>query len=361
MIKKTILTWCLSSLFLVGVAQDVITSEKSVERSFAVSKGDRLEVENKYGEVIIEPAPGNELKIKVEISLTAGNYSAIQELEDYVEVEIDRTGSFILAETHWGRSSGFFAKSWSEIKNAFDGDRSIEVNYTIEAPNFLDVNVINKFGDVFVGEFGGRLGLDLAHGDLRGRRIAKPDRVKVSYGRVVVEEWGKGKVEVYFAEMESDKADDLTVNSRNSEIILREAENLVVDSKNDEWQLGRIRSIKGTFSFTSAKVDFLEQDAGLHQDYGDLRIEHLGPDFKDIVLTMKKSDVSILVDEQTEFNFSVYLKNGETFSSVPSLVTLERDQQVGDERQMEGYWKAQNYNRNLTIRGESAVVKLGKR
>ncbi|MEO0483615.1 MAG: hypothetical protein AAF138_08300, partial [Planctomycetota bacterium] len=38
-------------------------------------------------------------------------------------------------------------------------------------------------------------------------------------------------------------------------------------------------------------------------------------------------------------NFSVSLTNGDTFSSVPDLITMKKDEEVGKERQMEGYWK----------------------
>ncbi len=361
MMKTKILMWLLSSIALGSMGQDVITSTRTVEKSFGLDDRDRLEVENKYGDVIFEAKETNELTIRAEITLTGGGDRAITELEDYVQVEIEKNGTFIVAETIWGKNASFFSKSWKEIKNAFDGDRTIEVNYFIEGPSTLDLTITNKFGDVYVDRHEGRLSIDLSHGDLRSRQISIADKVSVSYGRMIVDEWGSGRVKLQFGNMESKSAKDLTIDSRNSDIDLESAENLKIISQNDTWNLGKIRSVNGEFRFSNARLDEVSGNLMIKQHYGDLRLDLLSREFETADIQMKRSDVTIVVEETTSFNFSVYLMDGETFSSVPELVTLERDQQVGDERQMEGYWKAPHPQRKLNVRGESAVVKLAKK
>ena len=71
--------------------------------------------------------------------------------------------------------------------------------------------------------------------------------------------------------------------------------------------------------------------------------------------------MTLIIDESTPFSFSVYLKDGKTFSSVPELVTLKRDEQIGEERQIEGYRKVPHPTRKVTVKGESAVVNIAKK
>lgn len=356
-----ILLWCLFSISLVASGQDSITSNKVINRSYPIAEQDRLEVENKYGDIIVESSETNELNIRVELILNGGSEKAISELNEYVDVEISKNGSFIIAKTLWGKNASFFTKSLEGIKGIFDGDRSVEVNYFIETPDYLELRITNKFGDIFIGDHKGGLDIDLSHGDLRSRRISRPEKVSVSYGKMIVDEWGEGMVEIFFGELDSKSAENLRVKSKHSEIDIEEAGKLVFHSQNDEIHIENVQELRGDFRFSQTQIDNLVGSLNLDQDYGDLRVKSMHPQFESAEIRLKKGDVTLIVDESTPFNFSVYLRDGETFSSVPDLVTLKRDEQVGDERQMEGFWKAPHPTRKISIRGESSVVNIAKK
>ncbi len=361
MVKMKILLWCLCSLSLTVAAQDSMTSNEVINRIYSVGERDRLEIENKYGDIIVETTEGNELSIRAEITLKGGSDKAISELQDFVDVEVGKNGSFIIAKTNWGKNASFFTKSLEGIKGIFDGDRSVEVNYFIETPSFLELRITNKFGDVFIGDHEGRLDIEMSHGDLRSRRISFPEKVSVSYGKMIVDEWGTGVVEVYFGELDSKNAEDIRIKSKHSEIELEEAGKVTFQSQNDEIHIGEVSEVRGSFRFSQMRIDQLKGKINIDQEYGDLRIKSLDPNFDSVDLRMKKGDVTLIVDENTPFNFSVYLKDGETFSSVPDLVTLKRDEQIGAERQMDGYWKAPHPTRKVSVRGESSVVNIAKK
>lgn len=361
MVKMKILLWCLCSLSLALNGQDSFTSNEVINRTYSVGPRDLLEVENKYGDVILESSEGDELHIQVEIILRGGSDKAILELKDFVDVEINQNGSFLVAHTNWGKNASFFTKSLEGIKGVFDGDRSVEVNYLVKVPSYLDMHITNKFGDIFIGEHEGSLDIDLSHGDLRSRKISSPEKVSVSYGKMIVDEWGKGRVEVFFGEIDSKKAQDLTIKSKNSEIEFEEAGSLNFHSQNDEIHIEQVGDLKGDFRFSKTRVDLLTGKLRIDQDYGDLNIKSMDPNFVSVDLRLKKSDVTLIIDEFTPFNFSIYLEDGETFSSVPDLITMKRDEQIGNERQMEGYWKEPHPTRMVSVRGESSVVNVAKK
>ncbi|MCH2214308.1 MAG: hypothetical protein MK086_03970 [Flavobacteriales bacterium] len=360
MIKKIFLL-CLCSLSLTAIAQDAITRSETIERSFDVDENDRLEIENKYGEIIIEEAEGNQVNIKVEITISGGNRKALTDLEDFVNVEIDKNGSFIVARTIWGKNANFFAKSFEGIKNKFDGNRSVEVNYTVECPTYLDLRITNKFGDIFIDRYTGNLDINLSHGDLRSRLIESPREVSVSYGNVFVDEWGSGRVEVLFGELDSKELKNILLFSKKSKIDIRTAENLNINSQNDNFHIEEVSKLTGNSRFTNLRVDRLTSELRLDQDYGEVRIEEVDESFELVQLDMLRSDATLHMDETTSFKFSVSLTNGETFSSVPDLITMKKDEEVGKERQMEGFWKEPHPSRKVIVKGESAVLNIAKR
>jgi hypothetical protein len=168
-------------------------------------------------------------------------------------------------------------------------------------------------------------------------------------------------VEILFGELDSKMAKSLIINSKQSEIDIDRAESLTFNSRNDQIHIEEIASLQGEYRFSSIQVEMLTNQLRVDQNYGDLRIDNVDEGFDSLELTMKKSDATLLVDEFTPFNFSVYLKDGETFSSVPDLITLKRDEEIDDERQMEGYWKEPHPTRRVTVRGESAVINIAKK
>lgn len=358
--KKAFL-WFLCSLPLAAGAQNAVTRSETVERTFAVEKNDRLEIENKYGDVIIEESENGQLRIRVEITLSGGNDKTISELRDFVNVEVIKKGAFIIARTNWGKNSSFFTKGLEGLKGIFDSERSVEVNYFVETPPDLELRITNKFGDIFIGKHHAKLDISLSHGDLRSRLISFPEKVSVSYGKMIVDEWGKGRIEVFFGEIDSKKAADLTIKSKNSEIEFEEADRLVFHSQNDEIHIESVGELSGDFRFSKTRVELLRRSLSANQEYGDLKIKEMPPTFESVDLRMKKSDATLIIDASTAFHFSVYLANGKAFSSVPELITMIRDEQIGDERQMEGYWKSAHPTRKVTIKGESSVINIAKK
>jgi len=340
--------------------QESFSEKRSLSKAFKISQNTSLEIANKYGDIIFETWEKDSVKIDVSILVEAKKPDVVDQLMEMAVVEIEKKGSFIIAKTDWGRNTSFWNKSLNEISRAFGADQKIQIDYKVFAPDDLNLDIQNKFGDVFLPAYRGEVILDISHGDLRCRNLEDPKSVKVSYGKALVDKLNEGMISLEFAELRTRIAKNLSLISRSSEIFIDNANSLSLDSRNDELYLGNIDRIDGTMHFSSCEISLLKVSADLRQSYGSLNVKELAETFTTIKIAPKKSEVVFYTDAAMNYDFSVYLKSGEEFASVPEQIEITKDEELEDGRLIEGSWGKSNPAQKLVIQGESSIVKIAK-
>ncbi|MCK5278772.1 MAG: hypothetical protein KAK04_09540, partial [Cyclobacteriaceae bacterium] len=128
---------------------------KSIDKTFEVSGRLSLEITNKYGNVIIETWPRNEVSLKIEIIAYGKDGSAAEKLMDRVEFDFKHSSDFLEVESVFDRKKSFF----KDLLNAV-GDYSasllskhkLQVNYELNIPETTaSITIDNRFGDIHLG------------------------------------------------------------------------------------------------------------------------------------------------------------------------------------------------------------------
>lgn len=352
----------LYSLFLVlGVsAQESFSEKKSMTKVYPLDAKASLEVENKYGDIIFETWEKDSVRIDVSILVEAKKPDVVDQLIEMAVVEIEKKGTFIIARTDWGKNTSFWNKSLNEISRAFGSDQKIQIDYKIFCPASLSIDIENKFGDVFLPAYTGEVIMDVSHGDLRCRNMQNPKNVKLSYGKALLDKLNEGMVTLEFAQLRTKSAKNISVYSRSSEIYIDSADKLTIDSRNDDLFLGQIKELNGDLHFSTCEIDELGNSADLNQEYGALTVKELSDNFTTVKIAPKRSEVTFYTAREMNYNFSVFLKNGEEFASVPELINITTDEKLDDGRLIEGSWGHSNPGQKLIIQGESSVIKIAK-
>ena len=148
--RLTMMKWwlCLCSLAwgVTAFGQDYYEVNRSVTKSFPWDENTRLELENKYGDVIFETWERDSVRVQVEISIKSKKSETAQELADMAVVEIYGQGSFIIASTDWAANSSMWNQARNEMRNVFGADQKVEISYKIWLPETTSIEVTNKFG-----------------------------------------------------------------------------------------------------------------------------------------------------------------------------------------------------------------------
>lgn len=362
--KITMTKWwlCLCSfcLFATAFGQEVYEVNRTVTKSFAWTPESQLELENKYGDVIFETWNKDSIRVQTEISIKSKKEEAMQELADMAIVEIYSQGNFVIARTDWAANTSIWGQARNEMRNVFGSDQKVEISYKVWLPKTTSIDVINKFGDVFLPAFDGEVILDLSHGDLRSESISRPKNVSVQYGDVKVDSWGPGKLKLLFSELHSDEMKQLKIESKSSKLYVGEIDVLDIQSRNDDLYLKEVGAMYGKYHFSNTYIDLLKESANVVQEYGELEIYSLDPKFTTAVVKAKRCKILFRLDEDTPVNFDITLKYGERFASVPELIKITSDEELDDTRKLGGYWSAPGSSKSIRVEGEKCIVELAK-
>ena len=339
-------------------AQSNYTRDKNIRKAFAVGENTTLEVVNKYGNVIFQTWEKDSVEIAVKVRAETSKAENLTELIEMAAIEIERHGSFITANTNWGKNASLWNKSVAEVSRIIGSNQKITIDYSIRLPENMAVEIENKFGDVYFPPFEGAVRIDLAHGDLRCREFKNPKQIHVSYGKAILDNLGDGNLILDFASLRTLKAGRLKINAVRSEIFVEEAQRLDFDSKNDQINVNRVEIITGEFRFSTLDMQNLITSMDIKSTYGSVDLRHLSEKFTDLRLQLIRGSVSLSAPDDVSFNFTVTLKDGKEFASVPSLITVTRDENIDNGRMIEGYWVKPNAARQVRINGESAQIKV---
>src|SRR5690606_11982282 len=247
--------------------------------------------------------------------------------EKNVETKMELNGeNFEKAMEAWGEKFGAQMEAWGEnfakqfegmegsenlmnVKPGTKANRNIKVKMPAGARLELDV----RHGDVKLGQRTSNLKANLSHSSLTGNIVEGQNTdVKVSYSPVNIAQWNYGILNAgYGQKIAINKAKSIKLISNSSDVNINE--------------IGETAILSGSF--------------------GSLKVGKLSPDFKNLDITVKNSDLNLSLP-QTALNFNY---NG-TQSNIeyPKATTIKSSISY-DNQLLNGYYQNASSNRNISI------------
>ena len=334
---------------------------KSIDKTFEVSGRLSLEITNKYGNVIIETWPRNEVSLKIEIIAYGKDGSAAEKLMDRVEFDFKHSSDFLEVESVFDRKKSFF----KDLLNAV-GDYSasllskhkLQVNYELNIPETTaSITIDNRFGDIHLGDVEGRLNITLAHGNLRANKIEDYSRLSVNYGKAKIKEVNEVNMSLKGAELELDYSGKLNLQSSSSAVFIGKVMVLDIESTNDKIEINEVSDISGSANFSELTISHLNEICKLNQSYGELTIKNVPGNFKSIRLNGKSTDYDLKFSRNSSFETRIYARGDKLMiTEYPG----QREKRYMDEKskfvQITGFFGSDQDERKLNIDAQNGEV-----
>ncbi len=146
--------------------------KKSVNKSYNVSASDKLNIQNSFGSVKVNTWSRNEIKVDVDIEVSANTDALAQKMLDRISVNDDKSGREISFET-----------KMKDINNKKDEKSTMEINYTISMPEGNALKVQNEFGSTTIPDFKGEVDLTSKFGSLTTGNLSNIKGIHVEFGK----------------------------------------------------------------------------------------------------------------------------------------------------------------------------------
>src|SRR5258708_5954629 len=146
----------LVSMPVLGLAHngEDIDKKKTISKSYTVTKEDKLEIENSFGNVMISTWDKNEIKVDIEIGAKANTEAKAQDMLDEIEVSDHQGGHTISFKTDVGDINDHGKHN----KNN-DDDRKFYIDYTVYMPAVNPLQIENSFGKIKIPNMSGQVNL----------------------------------------------------------------------------------------------------------------------------------------------------------------------------------------------------------
>ncbi|MEM9324838.1 MAG: hypothetical protein AAGA85_04255 [Bacteroidota bacterium] len=323
-----------------GLRAQVVKMEKAYDQSFAYQEGDKVLIENKYGEVIVNSWYKDSVRVKVQLEASGKNQDAVNKVMRRIDIDLRKIGERITAETQVEvRGGGVLGEIARDVgnysKSLFSSNNKFTANYEVWLPTDAEISIENRYGDIYLSTLEGEVSIDLAHGDLRADRIEQTIDLDHSFGKASFDFVKVGTLNLRGVELSIEEATTLQFESSSSEIELETCEDIQFNSRNDNFDIRKAQNVMGKGSFTDITVGELKDRGRLDFRYGDVLLNYVNKEFKELTVNGKSTDISVVLDQAS------YLKTRVTGKEegllVPnSMLTLNREVLENDMVQLEG-------------------------
>jgi hypothetical protein len=307
----------LAFLFFSGIMAGQSFSEKrSFQKSAHTTREMTLEINNKYGTIQITPWDKDSVSVKVEIEANASSLDRMHKMLDGVDVNISATSFMVRAETQFTQNISMLFESFKGMTNKLISyDSRLQVNYFINAPDYLNMKIVNKYGDVYMEDNTGTFSLSLSNGSFKAGSLNKVNGMELTFCDATISKIITGNIDASFSEIEIGETGDLSVNSISSRYELKKTGRLETESKRDKFYIGSAISVSGTSYFTDYRIDDLSKEINIDTKYGSLDAGHVDKSFDLISINSSYSDIDIKFDQTASYNLDVKYVN--TYVSFP--------------------------------------------
>ncbi len=296
-------------LVFIGLAISAIGADdtkltKSIEKKYKVSSNVNIDINNKYGQVIVNTWSKDSVLVNIEVTAFGKNSSDTRKTLDRVDFDFNQVSNFLTIQTVFDRSTGTFKEFFNSIgdySKSLLSKNKLQVDYEIYVPEKSSLDLKNKFGDVYINRHEGRLKLVMSHGDFKANDLTGSSTIVLSFGNLSVKNLQDSDLDVRASEVEIQKTANLSLRSSSSEIEIKEAFSVKVDSRNDKIDIDKLQVIQGKGVFSKIRLGEVESLIDLDLSYGDIRTDLVRSKFSKVEIESRSADINLVISDRSSF------------------------------------------------------------
>lgn len=306
----------LSMSAVFALPAQTFTEKKTISRAFHITRETSLELNNKYGNIHITPWDKDSVSIKVEIEASAQSLDRLHKIFDDLDVNFSETNYLIRVQTNFTQNINYLLESFKVMtKKIISYESKIEINYFISAPEYIDLNIVNRYGDVYMENNTGNISLNLSNGSFKANILNEASEMELVFCDATINRIKKGTINASFSELIIGESDDLNITSISSRFDFEKSLLLHTESKRDKFYLETAGSLNGDAYFTDFRIENLTGNINLVTKYGNLRARMIEKGSELITINSSYTDIDLTFDPVISYNLDIKYIN--TFLVVP--------------------------------------------
>jgi len=252
---------------------------KQVYKSFPVSQVQKLDLNNKYGNIYIENNRTDSVIVSADIWVD-GSSDRAQHLLNNINVTVERKGNTVVAIT--------------TIENTMNGNNEFSIDYHISIPVDRELAIVQKYGTLNMKDLTGKGTFEIKYGGLNGQKLRSPElSMDIAYSKVNIEEIKDISLSLRYSKLKLEKGNNLKGETRYSGINIGECNQIDLNSRYDNYKIEIANILIFNSMYTGTSIDQLKSKLNLINGYGGFTIRKIPAGFESITIENKYAGIKL--------------------------------------------------------------------
>ena len=313
--QKSIFSFLLLAVLLfaskTGSFAQTFSNNKSVTQSYKVSPETTVEINNKYGKIHVISWEKDSVMITASLNVYSNNLTRLEKVKNNINFRFTYTKFYISAFTDFGTSSN---QILTELKSLSDvlisGQNQIEINYLVYCPAEINLNLVNKFGDIYIDDMIGKLKISLSNGDLKINSVEGEAQIELVFGSGIINDLREGQLTVSYSDIKIKDALKLDIDSKSSTLNIDRADFMKTISRRDKYFINTIGNFYSNSEFSQIWIDKLLCETDCNMKYGSITLSDIQKDFCNINLNSEYTDLNLKFYEASKYEADIFYPDG---------------------------------------------------
>jgi hypothetical protein len=289
----------LTVLFLSGIISNASALDeytRVIKKEFSVNPDAQLIIDNSFGNIHCNNWDKNLVQIEVSITVTAPDENSAGRLFDKILVNITGSSSEVEAKT-------------IIPEGGFKGRSKVKIDYTINMPTTINLDLSEKFGDIYINELGGKGKINLGYGNMEAGKFTNSDNYfDIKFSNANISSMKGAVVNLKYSQMELGYAGSIRLDSKYSNLDADKIISLVMNFEGGKLDVEDGSAIEGKSKFSDLNVTRLQQSLTLDIQYGNCDIDEMPADFTSISIKNKYGNVDIGLPSAANYTLDAEMK-----------------------------------------------------
>ena len=283
---------------------------KEIKDKFPLTDSGALYLSNKYGDIFINGWDQDFIEIQTDIEVKGKSLEKANALLKRISTNIVNTKNQVIVKSQINeKETSFFNKYFNKIDPFKNEKANTSINYVINLPRHAEIEVFNKYGDIIISDYNGKLIADSEHGDIRITDSITNSKFFIKYGKLKANILKETNITAKDAMISFDNSEVLKLESNGSEVYIETVKKLDINSNKDDIEINTINNIYGQLKFSKIVLNTVKSKLNLDLNLAELRVLKLDTDSPIVSLNEKSSEVYMNISN-TNFNFGAKLEQG---------------------------------------------------
>ncbi len=321
-----IISFCLSILTISSLSAQNDSETHSFIKTVPVGKETTLEVTNKYGTIQITPWNKDSAYIRAEVKAFSKDRSKISKMFDGITVNITDSKYLVRAQTEFTSNINTLFESFKGMTSKIISyDSHIEIDYYINVPEYLNLKIDNKYGDVYMENNTGEFKISLSNGSFKANSLGERTSLTLVFCDAKINSVRSGNVDASFSDISIGETEELSINSISSKYDIKKAGTIRGESRRDKFFIGSIGTLEGNAYFTDYNVSNIKKELNLTTRYGSITADLIENDFGSVNINSGYSDISLHFDPGASYNLDIRHVNAFLVLPEKNIKTEEKE------------------------------------